>query len=202
LRLCESNVEAVSAQHLVLLGGGIGSGKSTAAGVFAALGAAVFSADEAGHRALEPGRPGYLLVSERWPDVIVHGRVDRAALAAVVFADAAALQALEAASHPAIREYLSAEIGKAEAEVVVVETPLARNLFGPGWLWVVVDASDQLRVERLLDQGMSRRQIEVRMKLQASRREWLQIADIVVDNSGDLDHLERECQRAWEKILS
>jgi len=196
------NVDAVRARQLVLLGGGIGSGKSTAAGLFAALGAAVFSADEAAHQVLEPGEAAYSLVVKRWPDVIVDGRVDRAALAGIVFADVEELRALEAVSHPAIRERLSMEIGRARARVVMVEMPLLNDLFGSGWMWVVVDAADDLRIERLVQRGIDRGQVEARMAAQASRREWLDAADIVIDNSRDLKHLDGECRRAWAAILS
>ncbi len=186
----------------MLLGGGIGSGKSTAAGVLAAFGAAVFSADEAGHRALEPGEPAYALVAKRWPEVIVGGRVDRTALGRIVFADADELRALESVSHPAIRDYLRARIGESDAEVIVVEMPLLQDLFGPGWLWMVVDAADELRLKRLVHHGMNRADAEARIAVQASRREWLDAAEIVIDNSGNLEHLAGECERAWEAILS
>ena len=58
-----------------ILSGGIGTGKSTAGDIFAALGAEIVSADEMGHRVLEPGGEAYEAVASRWPDVVDH-RVD------------------------------------------------------------------------------------------------------------------------------
>ncbi len=81
-----------------LLSGGIGSGKSAAAAVFADLGAAVISADEAGHRVLEPGGPAEAEVAGRWPEAMIEGRINRRALGRVVFSEPGFLADLESVS--------------------------------------------------------------------------------------------------------
>jgi len=63
---------------------------------------------------------------------------------------------------------------------------------GPGWLRIVVDVPDRIRIERLQERGMELDEIESRMSSQPSAQEWRQIADYVVDNSGDETHLQEE----------
>ena len=181
----------------VLLGGGIGSGKSTAAGFLTELGAAVFSADAAGHRVLEPGESAFGEIAAQWPEVVDTGHIDRSALGRIVFSDRAALDRLEAITHPAIREEITREIAGCDAAVVVVEIPLPIDLLGTGWRWVVVDAPDAVRVSRLRDRGMDPFAIAQRMAAQPTRREWLRRADLVISNAGGLDALAAECRRVW-----
>lgn len=183
-----------------LLGGGIGSGKSTAAALFASRGAAILSADRAAHAVLEPGEAAAAAVAQRWPEVVAEGVIDRAALAQIVFSDPAARRELEAITHPAIGRLLKAQAASVEAEVLLVEMPLPIDLLGPGWRWVVVDAPDEVRLARLVGRGMTPGDARRRMAAQASRDEWLERADLVVDNGLGLDHLEDECRRAWAAI--
>lgn len=185
----------------VLLGGGIGSGKSAAAALLSSLGAAVLSADRAAHRVLEPGGPAAAAVSARWPAAVVDGRIDRQALAGIVFRDGAALAELELLTHPAIARLLGEEVAGVDAPVIVVEMPLPMDLLGPGWRWVVVDATDEARLARLEARGMSREEAVRRMGAQPTRDEWLARAELVVDNGGDLAHLEAECRWAWGVML-
>lgn len=182
------------------LGGGIGSGKSSAAAIFSALGAAVLSADRAAHTVLEPGGEAAAAVAARWPGVVVAGRIDRPALAAVVFTDPAARAALEGITHPAIGRLLAGQLAGVAAAVVLVEMPLPIPLLGPGRPWVVVDAPDEVRLERLIARGMEAGDAARRMAAQPSRAEWLARADLVVNNSGDFTHLDSECRRAWDVI--
>jgi len=185
----------------VLLGGGIGSGKSAAAALLSAMGAAVLSADRAAHRVLEPDGPAAAEVSARWPAAVVEGRIDRRALAAIVFRDGAALAELELITHPAIARLLAEAVARVDARVVVVEMPLLIDLLGPGWRWVVVDAPDEVRLARLEARGMGREEAVRRMGAQPTRDEWLGRAELVVDNGGDLAHLEAECRWAWGVLL-
>jgi dephospho-CoA kinase len=184
----------------VLLGGGIGSGKSAAGALFSLLGASVLSADRAAHRVLEPGGAAEAAVAARWPSVVAGGRIDRARLAEIVFTRAEALAELESFTHPAIGRLLAEEVAAASTRVVMVEMPLPVDLLGPGWRWVVVDAADETRLDRLVARGLSREEADRRMAAQPSRDEWLARADVVVDNSGDWARLEAECRRAWQVI--
>jgi dephospho-CoA kinase len=183
-----------------LLGGGIGSGKSTAAALFASRGAAILSADRAAHAVLEPGTAAAAAVALRWPEVVARSRIDRGALAQIVFSDAVARRELEAITHPAVRRLLADQAAEEEAEVLLVEMPLPIDLLGPGWPWVVVDAPDEVRLARLVARGMTVEDASRRMAAQPSREQWRQRADLVLDNGAGLDHLEAECRRAWAII--
>lgn len=184
-----------------LLTGGIGSGKSTAATYFEILGAFVVSADRIGHDVIAPGGAAHDAVVGRFPDSVVDGVVDRPRLAAHVFAARGELQVLEAITHPAIRARIH-DIVHGVAGVVMVEVPLIADFLGPGWKRIVVDAPEAVRLERLLARGMSRQDAEARMAAQPTRGEWLESADLVVDNRGDLIDLEGECRFVWRRITT
>jgi dephospho-CoA kinase len=187
-----------------MLSGGIGSGKSTAAGILGGLGATVVSADAAAHRSLEPEGGAAAAVAARWPEAVVEGRIDRQALGRLVFANPELLAELEAITHPVIRDLVMAEIRGIEAAgppaLVVVEVPLLTEFLGPGWRRLVVDAPDELRIERLRARGMEPGEIAARMAAQPGRSEWLEAADHVIDNGADLAHLASECRRVWAAL--
>lgn len=185
----------------LLLGGGIGSGKSTAAVYLAALGAVVVSADAKGHEAIAPGTPGAARVLEVWPEVTTAGgAVDRRLLGEIVFADPVALRALEEITHPIIRASILDEVAAHTDRVVIVELPIPVDLPGLGWPWVVVDAPDELRLRRAVARGgMTEGLVRQVMARQPGRGEWLAIAEWVIDNSSDPAGLEEQCRRVWEE---
>ena len=186
----------------VIISGGIGTGKSTAADVFAALGAQVVSADRIGHEVLEQGGAAHAEVVARWPQVVHEGTIDRRALGRIVFDDPDELRLLESITHPAIRSRILETVATSEAPAVFVELPIAKNLLGEGWVRVVIDAPIDVRRERLRRRGMDDREIDQRMEVQPSRDEWLAWADHVVDNAGGLDDLGRECLRVWHLLTA
>ena len=184
------------------LTGGIGSGKTAVAAILQSFGAAVISSDAAGHAVLEPGGTAFDAVGNVWPQALRDGRIDRAALASIVFADPGELAALESITHPAIGEMLRAQATSAKAAVVLVEIPLLRDLVGDSWPRVVVDAPIEVRVARLRLRGMDGADIVARMSAQPSRDEWLSAADLVLDNGGDRVRLERSCRSMWERVVT
>ena len=185
----------------LILSGGIGSGKSSAAEMFADLGAEVVEADRIGHAVLEPDGPAFGPVSELWPQVVVNGRIDRRALGRIVFADRDSLIRLESITHPAIRTRILEIVEISDAPAVLVELPIPSDMLGTGWPRVIVDTPDDMRRMRLRDRGMDDDEIDARMAAQPSRDAWLELADLVIDNSGDLGDLRAEVHRAWYQIL-
>ena len=181
----------------IALSGAIGAGKSAAAEHFGARGALIVSADRIGHDVIAPGGPAHAAVVERWPGTLVGGVVDRSALAAIVFSDADELAALEAITHPAIRDEIARRVEAATAAVVVVEMPLLDHFLGDGWIRVVVDAPDEVRRARLRERGMDGRDIAARIAAQPPRSAWLAAADHVIDNSGSRRLLEEQVERVW-----
>lgn len=181
----------------VLLTGGIGSGKSTVGRMLADRGATVIDADRVGHLVLE--EEAREAVARRWPEAVEEGRLDRSALAEIVFADSAQLAELEALTHPPIARRILEMVGEVEG-VAVVELPVAKDLLGPGWLRVVVDAPAEIRLARLRERGMQEERARRRMAVQPSSARWRETADVVIDNSGGLDDLERQVDRLWERL--
>jgi dephospho-CoA kinase len=192
------------------LTGGIGSGKSTVACLMAERGAVVIDADAIARQVVEPGGPAYQGVVERFgPGVVAaDGTIDRPALAAVVFGDAEALADLNRLTHPAI----GAEISRRLAEeaggdrVVVLDVPLlveAGRRRPELAAVVVVDVPEELALARLIEgRNMDPDDVRARMARQASRQERLAMADYVIDNSGGLDSLAQQVDRAMEWIRS
>lgn len=184
-----------------LLTGGIGSGKTTAASFFESLGAVVISADQVGHLVIAPDGEAFDAVARRFPLALVDGEIDRSVLASQVFGDPSELAALEAITHPAIRRRVVDLLPEDDA-VALVEVPLISDFLGPGWGRIVVDAPVPVRLQRLLLRGMTRVDAEARMDAQPTRGEWLEAADLVIDNRGDLASLEGECRAVWGRITS
>lgn len=190
---------------LVGLTGGIGSGKSTVAAGLAARGGAVIDADGISREIMEPGGAAYGGVVERFGPTIVgaDGRIDRAAVAAVVFSDPDALAALNELTHPVIGLVMAERMAEAAADhdIVVLDIPLlniaTKDRFSFGAI-IVVDAPEEVAVERLVAQrGFSEEDARARIAAQMGREERRILADFVIDNSGSRDALEKEINRAW-----
>src|SRR5438270_8337538 len=125
-----SSAIAPNPKSLKLMGltGGVGSGKSTVAGILRELGAAVIDADEATHAVYEPGTAGFEAVVREFGESIVRdGRIDRERLGRLVFNDEESRRRLNAIVHPLVREWMAARTAEAiegGAQVVVQEVPL------------------------------------------------------------------------------
>jgi dephospho-CoA kinase len=175
--------------------GGIGSGKSAFAAELSALGVPVIDADAVARRCVEPGAPVLAAIVGRFgPGVVApDGSLDRGALAAIVFADAAALRALEAITHPCIRAGIDADLAALRSaadapSVVVVEHPLLVESGGHPRVGrvVVVEAPLELRLARLAqDRGMTHDAARARIAAQTDDATRRAAADHVVVNDGD-----------------
>lgn len=195
---------------VVGLTGGIGSGKSTVAALLARRGAAVVDADAVARRVVEPGQPAFDAVVQRFGAAVVgaDGRLDRAALASVVFRDDGARRDLDAIVHPVVGAVVAREVAEAASagRVVVLDVPLlvetgGRERYGLDGL-IVVDVPEALALERLAGgRGIAPDDARRRMAAQASRAERLRVADLVVLNVGSLEELDAMVERAWEWIL-
>ncbi len=167
----------------VLLGGGIGAGKSAVAAIFERAGFLVIEADEIGRSLLAVGTPETAAVQELWPSVVADGVVDRAALATIVFGDASELRKLEAVTHPAIAAEIDRRVTNTERDIVV-EVPLLHLQIIRAWTRVAVIADTETRLGRAIARGGDRDDIARRMESQASTEQWISWADVVIDNNG------------------
>jgi len=190
---------------IVALTGGIGSGKSLAGKFFAELGAIVVDSDELARSAIERGTEGFNEVMVTFgDDILTDGLIDRAKLAAVVFAAPEKRIALEKIIHPRIREAFESLVANVPSgSVVINQIPLLVETDGANRFQYVitVSAKEELRRERLLAKGFSSHEITKRMAAQVSDRERENIADAVLTNDGDQDSLLRQVENLYETVL-
>lgn len=190
----------------IALTGGIACGKSAAAGFLAAKGAAVLDTDDVAHDLLRKGSPVRDRVVEAFGTEIVEpgGDVDRGALGAVVFADAAALKRLNALMHPAIMARVKAwtEATTREGRDAVVLVPLLFEIGAEhGWDAVVCVVDSEARaLGRLRARGLDDTEARRRMGAQLPAAEKARRADFVIENSGTLADLEQATVAAYNKL--
>jgi dephospho-CoA kinase len=188
------------------LTGGIGTGKSTVAAMLRELGATVVDADEAARAVVEPGTPGLqMLLKEFGPEIVREGRLDRARLAEIAFADSEARRRLEAVTHPLVREWMGRRVLEAAErgdEVVVLDIPLLFESGREGEFdtVVVVAAPPDVQLERLVAKGYSEAQARARIAAQLPLEDKVRRAGYVIDNSGDLESTREHVRRAWAEI--
>ena len=168
------------------LTGGIGSGKSTVAGVFRVLGVPVFEADRASRHILESDDAVRSRVKELFGEAIYPGGIlDRKALAHIVFNDQEALVRLNAIAHPAVRAAFQQWAGGQQAPYVLLEAAL---LVDTGWgarldHLLVVHAPAELRVQRVMARDrVPREEVEARMRNQVDEGTRIAAADDVIVN--------------------
>jgi len=197
---------------VVGLTGGLGSGKSTVGRLLLGRGALLVDADEVARQVVERGKPALAALVERFGPMVLQadGHLDRARLATIVFAEDEARRDLNRITHPAIRQEVLRQVASVAATdpdaVVVLDIPLlaegGRDRYPVAGV-LVVDAPLEVAVGRLLaSRRMTEDDARARIAAQATRQERQAIADVVIDNSGDLDHLRTEVDRAWAWIQS
>ena len=186
------------------LTGGIACGKSTVAAMMREHGCTVIEADKLAHELIEPGQPAYDDVIREFGGEILaaNGQVDRARLAAVVFADPARLARLNSIVHPRVLAEVDREFERLEPVdprgIAIVEAALLveSNYHQHLDRLVVVWCTAEQQLERLTDarfgRGMTREQAERRIAAQMNLAEKRKLADDEIDCSGTLDETRRQ----------
>lgn len=186
--------------------GGIGSGKSTVASLLSERGAIVVDADVIARRIVEPGSPVLANLVEEFGAGILdpEGRLNRAELARIAFADERSTRHLNDITHPAIREQAEIDLQAAEEQgIAVYEMPLLietgqRSLVD---LVVVVDVPEDVQIDRAVNlRGLPKDDVIRRMAAQVSRADRLDAADIVIPNVGTREELVAEVDALWERL--
>ena len=189
------------------LTGGIGSGKSIVATLFARHGVTIIDTDEIARTLAAVGKPAHHeIVSAFGREVLdATGEIDRARLRKIVFGSAVERRRLEATLHPYIRTETIARIETSPGVYCLIVAPL---LVEAGFTdlvdrILVVDANESLRLERTRTRsGLSETEIRSIMASQLGRQERLQKADDVITNNSDIAHLEREVARLHGTYLA
>ena len=191
--------------------GGIGSGKSTAARILGELGAHIIDADLVGHDIYRPASEGFRQVVGSFGSSIVaaDGTIDRKRLGAIVFADPAQLQRLNAVVHPLMREEMCRRIDALRAAgwqaPIVIE---AAVLIEANWVslvnevWLIVASRDAVLGRVAAQRGLDRAAIEARIRSQLSDEGRRRYATVVVDNSGSIGELRVQLERIWAERLA
>ncbi len=174
------------------LTGGIASGKSTVAEMFAALGVVVIDTDVIARNVVMPGEQGLEAIRERFGDSVLQddGTLDRRRMRELIFADEASRRDLEAILHPLIRDETLREAKAATGPYLLIVVPLLTqsSLKDHVDRILVVDCSEETQLERLTRRDAeTRAQAKRMLAAQASRDERLAIADDIVHNDGDID---------------
>jgi dephospho-CoA kinase len=191
--------------------GGIASGKTTVTAFLEELGASRIDADRIVRELMEPGGAAYGAVVERFGTEILDaaGRIRRSSLAAIVFADPAAREALNAVTHPPVIEeierrfLLCAESGHSPLAVVdaalLVESGFHRSIHK----LIVVRCSRETQLRRLLARGgLDPEEARARIESQAPLEKKLKVADYVIDTETTLGETRREAERVHASLLA
>ncbi len=195
-------------QVIIGLTGGIGSGKSTVAKEFTALGIDIVDADKVARQVVEPGQPALAEIELYFGSDVLNaaGELNRAKLRQLIFQSETKKQWLNALLHPIIRDTLLAQLNMAKSEYVILEAPLLleNKLTQYTDYTLVVDVDEKLQIERAMQRDdNSKSQIQAIMDAQISRSLRLQQADYVIDNSSiDRVALKQQIKSLHLKFLS
>jgi dephospho-CoA kinase len=190
------------------LTGGIGSGKSEVSRRLAERGAVLIDADVAARAVVVPGSPGLARIAGTFGAGVLRpdGSLNRERLGEIVFSDPGLRTKLNEIVHPLVRAWMQAAEEAAvraaapPGPVVVHDVPLLAESRGRAGfdVVIVVDVPPEAQAERLVRlRGMPAGQARARMAAQASREQRLALADIVIDNSGSLEDLDRRVGEVW-----
>ena len=190
------------------LTGGIASGKSAVAAMLREMGFAVLDADALAHKLIEPGQAAYAEVLQEFGPSIADtsGRIDRAKLGAMVFADLAKLDRLNAIVHPRVAEVILSQFevwrrsGVRDAVFVeaalLIESGIHKKLDG----LVVAWCKPEQQLERLLARGLSEAEARRRITAQLPVEEKLRLATEKIDCSGSLEETRRQVEALATKL--
>jgi dephospho-CoA kinase len=208
LKSTDTRATGAKPPFLIGLTGGIGSGKTTVADQFAALGVTLVDADLIAHQMTAPNGPAMPALINAFGHEIAaaDGRMDRAVMREKVFKDPGARVRLESILHPMIRAESDAQVAAARSRYVMMVVPLLVETGGHKkrvQRVLVVDCPEEVQIARVMARSqLPRDQVLAIMKAQASRAQRLAAADDVVDNSGGADAIAAQVQTLHQRYLA
>lgn len=192
--------------YRVALTGGIASGKTTVANLFAALGATIVDTDLLAREVVQPGTALLAEIAAHFGAGVISpdGSLNRRALRERVFADAAERRWLEERTHPAIRALTDARCEAATGPYCLVAIPLLVETQGQGRFdrVLVVDCEPEMQVARLMARDRLSREAAAKMlSAQVSREARLSVADDVIRNDGDVAALRDQVEQLHREYV-
>jgi dephospho-CoA kinase len=191
------------------LTGNIASGKSSVAAILEELGAKVIDADEVARLVVEPGKPAWREIIDRFGKNILEpdGAINRKKLGEFIFNDQEKRKSLNEITHPRIigmiRELVE-EYGKQNTPVVIIEAALIVEKGGLGGLiegLIVVTSDEESQIKRLMERNeFSREEAESRLGAQMPEQEKVKHADYIIDNSGPIEGTREQVIDLWKVI--
>ncbi len=191
------------------LTGGIATGKSTVAQMFEELGARIIDADAIAREIVRPGKDAYNEVVEHFGNEILtpDGRIDRERLGAIVFDDENERRTLESITHPRVFDEMQRRIKQHAGEgtqLTLCDVPLLFESGAQNWLkpTILVYTDPKTQLERLTERDeCSEENAMARISSQMPIDEKKKLADIVIDNSGDMESTRSQVEATWKKLI-
>lgn len=192
-------------KYVIGLTGNIATGKSSVLEMLERLGAKAIDADALAHQVMEPETPVWQAVIDAFGGGILlpDGRIDRKRLRNVVFIDPSALKRLEGIVHPAVIARTMEMIEQAAQPIVAVEAIKLIESDMYRWcdtLWVVT-CTPQQQLERLMkSRSINEKEAKLYIAAQPPAVEKLELADVIINNSGTIEETWQQVKKEWEKI--
>lgn len=188
------------------LTGGIGSGKSTVAGLFSSLGVPVLDADQLTRELVRPGEPALAAIVARFGPECLHtdGTLDRAWMRRKIFSDPDSKQQLEAILHPAVRQRMQDWVCGIHAPYCILVIPLLLETGQTDLVdrVLVVDIPEKEQLKRVAARdSLSHNAVSSIMASQADRQIRLEAADDIIDNDTDLATLQQRVTDLHRQFL-
>jgi len=180
---------------VVVLTGGIASGKTAVSERFARLGVPVVDTDVIARELVQPGEPALAAIVDEFGAEVLdeQGRLTRTRMREIIFRNPESKRKLEAILHPSIGAQAMQRIHSLDCNYCILVVPLLAESGSYQWAdrILVVDVDEETQIARLEARDrVSRKQAESALRAQSSRRQRLKLADDVIENSGDLQALD------------
>ncbi len=181
---------------VVVLTGGIASGKSAVSDRFAQLGVPVIDTDLIARELVRPGQAALQKIAESFGEHVLNpeGELDRRKMRELVFSDPGSKTRLEQILHPAIRSRAQQQVQSIQAPYCILVVPLLAESGSFPWTdrVLVVDVDESSQISRVMDRDqINYDQAKAILNAQASRQQRIEIADDIIENRGELEDLEQ-----------
>jgi dephospho-CoA kinase len=185
--------------------GSVGTGKSTVAAYFKALGAELINADTVAHSVIRTGTPGYRKIVSVFGKRVLSssGAIDRKKLGKIVFEDSSLLDKLNNIVHPEVISVVKSRISRSRSKLVVFDAPLLieAGLTNLVDALIVVKAGRQAQISRAAGKtGLGRAEVIARIKAQMPLSAKIKMADFVVDNNGTKIKTKKQVVSIWRQL--